>query len=75
MRADDLKKEINKLPIAEKLILIEEVWDNIAAASSDIPLPEWQKQELDKRLAQYQTNEIETVPMEEVHDALRNKYK
>jgi putative addiction module component (TIGR02574 family) len=75
MRADELKKEINKLPIAEKLVLIEEVWDNIAASSSGIPLSEWQKQELDKRLTQYQAGKTETLPMNEVHDALRNKYK
>lgn len=75
MRADEIKKEINKLSLADKLMLIEDVWDEIVKSNSDIPLPEWQKHELDKRLDEYKAGEVQTTPQHEVHEALRNKYK
>jgi len=33
MRAEELKNEIRKLEVSEKLTLIEEVWDDIARAA------------------------------------------
>ncbi|GAA3917357.1 addiction module protein [Litoribacillus peritrichatus] len=75
MRADELKREINKLTVADRLMLIEDVWDDIAKSNSEIPLPEWQKKELDKRLALYEAGEVKTTPLTDVHEALRNKYK
>jgi putative addiction module component (TIGR02574 family) len=42
--------EILKLPIEEKLRLIEAIWDSIAANSSAVPLTDAQREELDRRL-------------------------
>jgi putative addiction module component (TIGR02574 family) len=53
MRSDEIKQEINKLNLAEKLLLIEEVWDSIAQGNSELPMSEWQKRELDKRFKNY----------------------
>lgn len=30
MRTEDIKKEINQLALSEKLLLVEDIWDNIA---------------------------------------------
>ncbi len=49
MRPDEIKQEIGKLNLSEKLLLVEDVWDSIAQSNSELPLPEWQKRELDKR--------------------------
>ena len=46
MRIDEIKQMIDKLNLAEKLLLIEDVWDSIAQSNSELPLPEWQKREL-----------------------------
>ena len=43
--------------------------------TEDLPLPEWQKKELDKRLAAYDRGEVKTKDYHEVHEALRTKYK
>ncbi len=40
MRTEELKSEIRKLGVSEKLILIEEVWDDIAKSNEELPLPE-----------------------------------
>ena len=75
MRTEELKNEIRKLEVSEKLILIEEIWEDIAKSNEDLPLPEWQKKELDKRLAAYDRGEVKTKDYHEVHEALRTKYK
>ena len=43
---------LKSLPVAERLKMIEELWDSIDAESADaLPVPEWQKEEIDRRLA------------------------
>ncbi len=41
MRPNEVIKEINKLELSEKLILVEDIWDSIAMSNSMLPLPEW----------------------------------
>lgn len=54
MRVKDLP-EISKLSTPEKILLVEDLWDNISADDSSIPVPESHKTELDKRLKRYQS--------------------
>ena len=75
MRAEELKSEIRKLDVSEKLLLVEEVWDEIARSNEKLPLPEWQKKELDKRLEAYDRGEVETIEWHQVHEDLKNSYK
>ncbi len=41
--------EILALPIAQKLQLVELLWDDIAKSSNPIPLPEWVEREASRR--------------------------
>jgi hypothetical protein len=41
MRIEEIKKEIAKLGLAEKLLLVEDVWDSIAEGNSRLSMPEW----------------------------------
>jgi putative addiction module component (TIGR02574 family) len=75
MRSDEIKQEINKLNLAEKLLLIEDVWDAIAQSNLELPLPEWQQRELDKRHKEYKTGDQHLHDWQSVHEAIRNKYK
>ena len=75
MRSDEIKQEINKLNLAEKLLLIEDVWDSIAQSNSELPMPEWQKRELDKRYKEYKAGELNLHGWQSVHEEIRNKYK
>ncbi len=47
---DTLTKQIKKLNKSEKLLLVEAIWDSIAAEPEDVPLPEHHKTILDERL-------------------------
>jgi putative addiction module component (TIGR02574 family) len=42
--------EIRKLPVAERLQLIEDIWDSLDGETEELPLPEWHRAELDRRL-------------------------
>ena len=39
------------LSAAGKLQLVEDLWDDLAASPEDVPVHEWQKQELARRKA------------------------
>ncbi|MBL3601172.1 MAG: addiction module protein [gamma proteobacterium endosymbiont of Lamellibrachia anaximandri] len=75
MRPEQIRQEIDQLELSEKLLLVEDIWDSIAAANAEIPLPDWHKQELDRRLKAYQQGELELHDWKSVHQVLRNKYK
>lgn len=65
------REELQKLPVAERLELVEELWDSIARDSDQLTLTPAQMEELDRRLADYEKNPEEGVPWEEVRDRIR----
>ncbi len=75
MRPDQIKDEISGLELSEKLLLVEDIWDSIAVSNSEIPMPDWQKQELDRRYKEYREGRLELHDWKSVHEELRDKYK
>jgi putative addiction module component (TIGR02574 family) len=65
------REELQKLPVTERLELVEELWDSIARDSDQLTLTSPQMEELDRRLADYEKNPEEGVPWEEVRDRIR----
>lgn len=54
MRVSDVP-EITNLTTAEKILLVEDLWDSIASDQSAVPVPQSHLQELDKRLKEYES--------------------
>jgi len=75
MRPEEIKAEISQLELAEKLLLVEDVWDSIALSNAELPMMEWQKKELDARYQAYQKGNLELHDWQSVHEGLRDKYK
>ncbi len=75
MRTQEIKDGISKLELSEKLLLVEDIWDSIAASNSDLPMPEWQKRELDRRYKEYKDGKIELHNWKTVHKELRGQYE
>ena len=75
MRPEQIRDEVGKLGLSEKLLLVEDIWDSIAVSNSEIPMPDWQKQELDRRYKEYKEGKLELHDWDEVHKVLREKYK
>jgi len=45
------------LPLEERLQLVEDLWDSIAAEQAAVPLQDWQTRELRERAARYDAGE------------------
>ncbi len=52
MTKDELLREVLQLPPGERLHLVEAIWDSIAATPEQVPVPDWHRVELDRRLAE-----------------------
>jgi putative addiction module component (TIGR02574 family) len=68
----NLLEEAEKLPLEERLELVEALWDSIAAdADVDrLPVPPWHLDELDRRLAEFDADPEEGSSWEEVRARL-----
>lgn len=75
MEPDKIVDEIKRLSILQRLILAQDTWDSIAREGGKLPMPEWQKIELEKRYGQYKQGKLELHDWREVHGELREKYK
>lgn len=64
-----LLDEISHLPAADRLRLVEDVWDSLTATTDDVPVPEWHRTELDVRLAD--PAEQATISIEDLKRGLR----
>lgn len=49
-------EDILKLSKSERILIVEKIWDSIAAEKQDTSLPEWKKQLIEERLAEYDKN-------------------
>jgi putative addiction module component (TIGR02574 family) len=47
---------IDQLSIDERLLLVEEIWDSIAAEPGAVAMTEAQKQDLQRRITAYEAN-------------------
>jgi putative addiction module component (TIGR02574 family) len=57
---------IEKLSIAERIALVQAIWDSIAGEVESLPLTEAQRQEIDRRLAAHRANPQAAIPWEQV---------
>ena len=58
----------------EKLQLVEDLWDDLAATPSDVPVYEWQKEELARRKANLMNRPASGLSWEEVKHGIRSHY-
>jgi len=66
MRNEVSISNILKLDVSERIQLVEDVWDSVAAVPEAIPLTDKQTKELDRRLAAYHHNPSAGSPWKEV---------
>jgi putative addiction module component (TIGR02574 family) len=58
----------------EKLQLVEDLWDDLATVPSEVPIHQWQKEELDRRKANLAANPDSVSDWEEVKARIRSHY-
>jgi putative addiction module component (TIGR02574 family) len=62
---------IDRLTVAERLALVQDILDSVAADQPRPPLSDAKKQELARRLADAAANPADVVPWEQVEAAAR----
>jgi putative addiction module component (TIGR02574 family) len=58
----------------EKLQLVEDLWDDLAATPANVPVHEWQKEELARRKANLEKNPASGLSWDEVRRRVRKRY-
>ena len=67
----ELVAEILALPVEERMQLVGAIWDSISAVPEALPLTQWQRDELDRRLAEFEANPETGSTLEEVFARIR----
>ena len=69
----DAANELLKVPLTvqQRIELIGELWDGIPDSIDALPVPDWHREELDRRLSAADADPDAAVPWDEVKRRLR----
>ncbi|ANV86779.1 addiction module protein [Picosynechococcus sp. PCC 11901] len=68
-----LQQQIQELSLAEKIQLVQDLWDDIATTTDDLPLTQLQIADLDRRQKQYQAHPTDVSPWAEVQQRILDR--
>jgi putative addiction module component (TIGR02574 family) len=68
-----MNANLRKLPLDERIRLVEDLWDSIAADQRLLPLTPEQRAELDRRLDAYESDRNPGRPAEDVIAGIRKR--
>jgi len=66
--------QILRLSVDERIRLVQQIWDSIAAESEPPPLSVAQRGELQRRLEAYRRDPSRVIPADEVFRELEERY-
>ena len=71
----ELREELLKLSVAQRLELVQELWDSIAAdcEREPYPLTDHHRQDLEQRLAEADTDPKGGAPWQEARERIRHE--
>ena len=64
---------IDRLSVAQRILLVEEIWDSIAGEADEVPLTEAQEEDLRRRLESYAENPKAGSSWEDVKARLQKR--
>lgn len=59
---------------AEKLQLVEDLWDDLASTPESVPVYDWQLEELERRKAHLKSHPASALSWEEVKRQIRSRH-
>lgn len=65
--------EIAHLSVSERIQLAEDIWDTILSTPDELPLPDAQRAELDRRLQAYRIDPQSGASWQEVQQRVRGQ--
>jgi len=66
---------VDRLSVAERMQLIQEIWESLVPELEREPITEAQRQELDRRLEALKANPNNVVPWEEVEARAQARFR
>ena len=72
MRIADIR-EIDGLTTSKKILLVEDLWDSIAADESGVPVPQSHKKELDRRMRRHKSHPGDLLSLEELQARIERR--
>jgi len=63
-------QQLESLSVPERVQLVEDLWDSIARSNAQIPIPQWQKDELARRKRDYLRHPELGLPWPKVKQAI-----
>jgi len=63
-------REIETLPIPEKILIVEDLWDSIAKSNEELPVHDWQRKELASRKHNFRKNPDSAMTWDEVKKSI-----
>ncbi len=69
-----MMKDILKLSVSERILMVEAIWDSIAENDEKLELTDETKQLLDERLAAHKNNPNEGASWEDVKARIKNQF-
>ncbi|MBI3372875.1 MAG: addiction module protein [Betaproteobacteria bacterium] len=73
MNAEPIIQNFRRLSAAEKIRLVQQLWDEIADQAAELPLTDAQKQLLDELIDEHEANSDDAEPWEQVRDEILRK--
>lgn len=67
--------EILQLPVAERIDVVQEIWDSVAADTDAVPLTAEQADELDRRLEEHERDPDDVVEWSVAEKRIRDSLK
>jgi putative addiction module component (TIGR02574 family) len=65
--------EVLRLPVVERLRLVEAIWNSIAEQSDAVPLTDAQRAELERRLAEHEADPDDVVSWEDIKASITKR--
>ena len=66
---------LNEMTTAEKLVVLDQIWEDLMRNSVDIPSPDWHKEVLSARAKRVKNGESEFMDWEDAKSRLRAEFK
>jgi len=65
--------EVKQLPLSEKLLIMEAIWEELRAQADQVPVPGWHKELLDERRKAVEEGREEVLDWDSIKDSLGSR--
>ncbi|NCO61165.1 MAG: addiction module protein [Deltaproteobacteria bacterium CG_4_8_14_3_um_filter_51_11] len=72
MQLDDIA-QIDSMNTSEKILLVEDIWDEISSDEFGVPVPQSHKEELDRRLRRCEAHPGDLLSLEELQGRIQSR--